>query len=223
MGIAYNTSIVKAGLVLHLDAANVKSYPGTGSVWKDLSGKSNHATLFNAPTFLNGIVSWNGTNQYAQVTANQDSLDFSVEQTVIIWMKHSFTTGRRNPWDQAYGGYGTWTHEAGSSINYYYGSSGVNNVPYTSRGSATTPRDLWNMTAITRNASFVNWYLNGVLSNSGANVYPSQPTTAANIRIAAGYAGYWQGDMGQVIAYTRALTAAEIKQNFEAIRRRYGI
>jgi Concanavalin A-like lectin/glucanases superfamily len=223
MGIAYNTSIVKAGLVLHLDAANVKSYPGTGSVWKDLSGKSNHATLFNAPTFLNGIVSWNGTNQYAEVTANQDSLDFSIEQTVLIWMKHSFTTGRRNPWDQAYGGYGTWTHEAGSNINYYYGSSGVNNVPYTNRGSATTPRDVWNMTAITRNASIVNWYLNGVLSNSGANAYPSQPTTSANIRIATGYAGYWQGDMGQVIAYTRALTAAEIKQNFEAIRRRYGI
>lgn len=30
MGIAYNTSIVRDGLVLHLDAANPKSYPGTG-------------------------------------------------------------------------------------------------------------------------------------------------------------------------------------------------
>lgn len=223
MGIGYNTTIVRNDLALYLDAANVKSYNGSGSIWKDLSGKSNHATLFNAPTFSNGIVSWDGTNQYAQVTANQDSLDFSLEQTVIIWMRHSFTSGRRNPWDQAYGGYGTWTHESGSNINYYYGSSGVNNVPYTNRGSATTDRNVWNMTAITRNASFVNWYLNGNLSNSGANAYPSQPTTSANIRIANGYAGYWQGDMGQVIAYTRALTATEIKQNFEALRRRYGI
>ena len=47
MGIAYNTSIVRDGLVLHLDAANRKSYPGTGTVWTDLSGKGNHGTLMN--------------------------------------------------------------------------------------------------------------------------------------------------------------------------------
>ncbi len=38
MGIAYNTSIIRDGLVLYLDAANVKSYPGTGNVWKDCGG-----------------------------------------------------------------------------------------------------------------------------------------------------------------------------------------
>ena len=38
MSIAYNTSIVRDGLVLQLDAANVKSYPGTGTTWYDLSG-----------------------------------------------------------------------------------------------------------------------------------------------------------------------------------------
>jgi len=31
MAISYNTSVVRDGLVLHLDAANPKSYPGTGS------------------------------------------------------------------------------------------------------------------------------------------------------------------------------------------------
>lgn len=223
MGIGYNTSIVKESLALYLDAANVKSYAGSGTVWKDLSGRKNNATLFNAPTFSNGAVSWDGTNQYAQITANQESLDFSVAQTVIIWMRHSFTSGRRNPWDQAYAGYGTWTHEQGNNINYYYGSGGGNNTPYTASGSASTARSVWNMTAVTRDTSTVKWYMNGALSNSAANAYPTQPLTSANIQIANGYAGYWQGDMGQVIAYTRALTANEIRQNFEALRGRYGI
>lgn len=214
---------ISTGLVLHLDAANPKSYPGSGVVWGDLSGRNNNATLFNTPTFSNGMVSWNGSNQYAQITANQESLNFSVAQTVIIWMRHSFTSGRRNPWDQAYAGYGTWTHESGDNINYYYGSGGGNNTPYTGRGSASTARSVWNMMATTRDTTTVSWYMNGVLSNSAANAHPTQPLTSANIRIANGYAGYWQGDMSQIIAYNRSLLASEIRQNFEANRSRYGI
>lgn len=223
MAIVYNTSIIREGLALQLDAANVKSYPGSGAIWTDLSGKNNHATLFNAPTFSNGFVSWNGTNQFAQVTANQTSLDFRLEQTIIIWMRHSFTTGRRNPWDQAYGGYGTWTHETGTNINYFYGSAGSNATPYTAITSGATVKNVWNMMASTRNTSLASWYINGNLGTSSANLYPSQPVTSSNIRIANGYAGYWLGDIGQVIAYTRSLTATEIKQNFEATRGRYGI
>lgn len=48
--------IVSEGLVLYLDAANSKSYSGTGTTWTDLSGNSNNATLVNGPTYssLNG-------------------------------------------------------------------------------------------------------------------------------------------------------------------------
>src|SRR6056300_111169 len=45
MALAYNSRIVRDGLVLHLDAANVKSYPGSGSTWFDLSGNGNNFTL----------------------------------------------------------------------------------------------------------------------------------------------------------------------------------
>lgn len=39
MSISYNTSIIHNGLILHLDADNPKSYPSTGIVLTDLSGK----------------------------------------------------------------------------------------------------------------------------------------------------------------------------------------
>ena len=45
------TPIVTEGLVLYLDAANYRSYPGSGTDWIDLSGYGNHATLANWPIF----------------------------------------------------------------------------------------------------------------------------------------------------------------------------
>jgi hypothetical protein len=222
MATNYNPKIVTENLALALDAGNPKSYPGSGSTWYDLSGNSNNATLYNSPTFSGGIVSWNGTSQYAEISANETSLSFKTEQTVIIWMRHNIQSGRRNPWDQAYGGYGTWTHEQGLYIHYYYGSAGSNTTPYTAVRSATVTRNEWTMMAVTRNSSVVNWYENGTQSSSTSTAYTS-PLTTNNIRISRGYAGYWEGDMLQVLAYTRALSASEILVNYEATRGRLGV
>ena len=38
MGLGHGASIVRSGLVLSLDAANKKSYPGTGTAWTNLVG-----------------------------------------------------------------------------------------------------------------------------------------------------------------------------------------
>ena len=45
--------IVRDGLVLHLDAGSERSYPKSGTVWKDLSGNRNNSTLINGPSFSN--------------------------------------------------------------------------------------------------------------------------------------------------------------------------
>ena len=47
----YGPRIVTDGLQLYLDAANVKSYPGSGTDWRDLSGNSNTSSLVNGPTY----------------------------------------------------------------------------------------------------------------------------------------------------------------------------
>jgi len=66
----YGPKIVTSGLVLCLDAANKRSYPGTGTTWTDLSGNSNNGTLINGPTFnagnQGGIV-FDGTNDYISI------------------------------------------------------------------------------------------------------------------------------------------------------------
>lgn len=62
--------ITTDGLVLYLDAANQKSYPGTGTTWNDLSGKGNDGTLINGPTFdsgNNGSIIFDGVDDYVDM------------------------------------------------------------------------------------------------------------------------------------------------------------
>ena len=67
MGLAHSPSLVMNGLVLALDAANPKSYPGSGTTWTDLSGRGNTGTLTNGPTYSSangGSLVFDGTNDY---------------------------------------------------------------------------------------------------------------------------------------------------------------
>jgi hypothetical protein len=69
MGIAYNPAIIRSNLVLCLDAANPKSYPGSGTTWTDLSGFGNNGTLINGVGYSSdnlGSLSFDGVNDYAK-------------------------------------------------------------------------------------------------------------------------------------------------------------
>jgi hypothetical protein len=180
--------------------------------------------MYSLPSFTTstGFFTFNGTANYGTVI-NNASLNFSSAQTLQIVMRHSYTLGRKNPWNQAYGGYGTWTHENGENINQYFGNAGSNTTPYIGVTSAATPRNVWNVMCATRSTTEFKWYINGTLSSTTANPYGTLATTAADITVGNGYAGYWQGDMSRVTAYTRALTDAEVLQNFQVIRSQYGI
>lgn len=217
----YGPRIVLEGISLVLDAADKKSYSGSGSVWYDISGFGNHCSLPNAPGHSGNYFTFNGSSNYGTITSNSGSLNFSEGQTVMIVMRHTYTSGRKNLWNQAYGGYGTWTHEDGVNINYFYGDNGGDNTPYTALNSGTTSTGVWNVMCVTRDISTVVWYKNGVQTATMSNPYGSVPYTTTSITIGNGYAGYWEGDMACVLAYDIALTQGQVLQNFNAIRRRF--
>lgn len=65
--------IITDGLILHLDAANKKSYPGSGTTWNDLSGNGYDGTLTNGPTFDSGnggSIVFDGSNDYVEIPNN---------------------------------------------------------------------------------------------------------------------------------------------------------
>ena len=77
MATYYNPKIVTNNLFLYLDAANAKSYPGSGTAWKDLSGQNNDTTLVNGPTYNSnnsGCFVFDGTDDYLEVEAEIERL-----------------------------------------------------------------------------------------------------------------------------------------------------
>jgi hypothetical protein len=196
------------GLIIMLDATNTSSWDG--KTWNDMSGTGNSA-LPEVGTITKGEVGilFDGVSSL-QIPKSSSMDAWSQEQTIAIWMKHNFTSGRRNPWDQAYGGYGTWTHEQGGNINCYFGDAGVNNSPYTSANSSTTNRDVWNFMVTSRDRNTLRWYNNGALAGTRSHSYGDLTITSSGVRIGTGYAGYWIGEMGMVMAWDRALSQDEV-------------
>mgnify|MGYP001084714614 CR=1 FL=1 len=66
MGINYGRYVNRKGVILHYDAANIKSYSTSGTVWRDLSGGNHHGDLLGGVSYLSefkGALSFNGSDQ----------------------------------------------------------------------------------------------------------------------------------------------------------------
>ena len=238
MGVVYNPKIITDGLVIMLDAANPKSYPGSGTAWTDLTGNGYNATLINSPTYNSniGFISFNGTNQYADHTVptiSTGSTDFTFE----VWFK------MRTLPTASYGANGhIWGGENGNDVVLYVnpassGESKLNLIYDDSRYTGGTGH--FTDGTITAN-SWVQWtcqgresddtiahYLNGSLDRTFNSVRAGQESRNRNsdamIAYDSRYGGYSELDCAVIKEYHRILTADEVKQNFEALKGRFGL
>jgi hypothetical protein len=213
MAVEYNPRIVTDGLVLCLDAANPKSYPGSGTTWFDLSGRNNNGTLVNGVSFSsvnNGVFVLDGSNDYIDVPINLSSVNHTIFGAArYVTIGGRTFSGKNNNWLM-----GHWNN---STRNYFAGGW-VSNI---GAGESDTN---WRIYAATGNLSSDLWgfYVNGILNftpNSNGSAGPN------------GFAiGTWLGNgefsnshISHLIAYNRVLTNNEIQQNFNALRGRFGI
>ena len=215
---SYDVEMPTSGMIMLYDPLNSASW--SGSKWYDLSGYGNDANVTGSFTVEGSGLRFNGSN-YMVVNKSSSMDAWANEQTVAMWLNHNYTSGRRNPWDQAYGGYGTWTHEQGNSFNNYFGNAGVNNHPYVGYGSHGTPRDVWSLHITTRSRTTHRWYLNDSITVERSNPYGTLAATAARVAIGTGYAGAWLGLMGMVAAWNRALSPEEVATYYNATRGRH--
>ena len=96
MAINYNPTTVSDGLVLALDAANRRSYPGSGTAWTDISYRGNNGTLTNGPTFVAppynepfggaGGVYFDGSGDYIDNTSNYLVSSTTSTFTIEAWI-----------------------------------------------------------------------------------------------------------------------------------------
>jgi hypothetical protein len=214
MGVSYNTSVVRSGLVLYLDAANSKSYPGSGTVWTDLSGNGNNGTLTNGPTYSSangGVIVLDGTNDYVDISLNLTNQNYTIMGAArYVSVGGRTFSGKNNNWLM-----GHWS----TSTQNYYAEGWVSSVQ---AGLSDTN---WRLYAATGDYLADSWalYVNGVLSagpNSGGSTGPNGFTIG---RIGPGGTEHSNSHISFLICYNRVLTAAEVSQNFNALRGRYGV
>ena len=214
--------------MLHLDAANIKSYPGTGTTWNDLSGNGNNGTLVNSPTFnTSGYFTFDGINDHVTLANTLAIAQSAFSSTIEIIAYRNTTTN----FEVMFGG-GTQSMNNG----LYFGfRSATNNFMYAYYGNdqdGVTPSTniAWNSYTATYNAGQASRYRyfnsnllspsqsSGVTNTSSSNfaigAYQTSPGVISN---------HFSGRIAAVRVYNRELTSSEIRQNFEATRGRYDI
>ena len=96
MAIHYNPTTVSDGLVLALDAANTRSYVGSGTTWTDVSYNGNNGTLTNGPAYTTvgfnepfggaGGVYFDGSGDYLDIGSSTDFAFGTGDFTIEVWV-----------------------------------------------------------------------------------------------------------------------------------------
>jgi len=223
--------IVTDGLVLNLDAGNPYSY-SSGTTWSNTVAVSSSisGTLVNGTTYLNGAMVFDGTNDYVSIPSHATSSGL----TLSFWayMPNTFSDLRTLIGD------GNQSNTVGYIWIY---RSSTNGLQW--QFATNTTRNLINDTTIFAGslnawanyvfvADYTNYptgslttYKNGVLSTT--TTFPNVQIPLSRTRFIGSYdnSGTYplSGNISSYVEHDRALSQAEITQNFNALRGRYGI
>ncbi len=218
----YNeTTVIRDGLIMYLDAGIPASYPGSGTTWTDLTGNGNNGTFVNGPTFsttFGGVINFDGANDYVDVSgpnmSGSNYTVFGVARYVTIdaavypsgYEAGRLISAKNNNWLL-----GHW----GGYTGNYYAEGWVSSV---AGGTSDTN---WKFLAGTGNISGDNYelYVNGNLSvsNNGGSQGPNGFRLGSYI----GGSEFANGQIGAVLVYNRVLSRSEILQLTNYFRPRY--
>ena len=223
--------IVQLGLVLHLDAGNAASYPGSGTTWTDLSSNSKNYTLTNGPTYSSsngGIITFAGASSQRATSA------------ATLFNSTTFNTYTMNLWAYPTGAGNFVQVDGQATVNtgYHYSAIEISAAGVIKFGQwtggmttiATSTQSLiaWYNLVITYNGTTATAYVNGA-SVGSTNIIWSSPGANTFMALMAidttnmGTGAYASGSLGAFMVYNRGLTAAEVTTNFNTLRSRYGI
>lgn len=223
------STINTSGLLLHLDAANPSSYPGSGTTWSDISGNGNNCTLYNGVTFSSnngGYLVFNGSNSYAEIADNANLRPSSFTTSIWSYLNVLVPSPTCAPFSKvnASGSTSGWGHV----INTNGTMTGFIKVGSTEYGVASTVGGYmrwFNFVMTVNSGSSMTTYLNGVSIGSTAIPATTNTNTFA-IRLADSVDTFWSifgGFISHVLYYNRVLSASEVTSNYNAIRGRYGL
>jgi len=231
--------IIEDGLVLCLDAANINSYPKSGTTWSDLSGNGNHGALQNmdGANFSSdnrGSLTFDGTNE--KVNCGNFLSDAQSALSICVWFKPSYVpSGAQSPFRLVSRYFGTGL-TAGIVVLDTYGVTGVDGARFGISNSSNTyyqakadsvleAKWLFYVGTFSQANSKIKIYKNAQelasTNTSGTIGAYNYPWTIGEDNTTASVQEWFDGNMASVSIYNRALTADEIRRNYEATKGRY--
>lgn len=235
MALHFSSRIVTNDLVVLLDSMDSTSYPGSGSVWYDLSGYGHNANLYNMNSPSAGNTSGYDTttkymmfdrhlgssdgaaNNYAAIS-NTSILDNALCEngmTIDMWFRETgYVCTAFTKWN------GAWELYYCSTLTFRTQGTNGNDAG----ASVGTSAGTWRNIVATHDGVNRKLYVNTTNVLSDMNSVTGQNVTEP-ISIGAYNGGSYSayGAIPIYRVYTRALTTEEITQNYNATKSRFGL
>lgn len=223
--------IVTSGLVLLLDAGDQASYPGSGTTWTDLSGNGNNGTLTSGPTYSSadgGSLVFDGVDDYVINSSTTNIPVGTSSRTIEFWV---YPKGDTNVFVVlGTGGVGSTQIYSVQFYNisgttYLSSAAPTAGTNITISGAELPTLNVWNHIVFGNSGQAYFYYINGVLKKSGT--FGGTINTVGQKYLIGKRTDYasntMNANMARVSIYNRALSGAEITQNFDALRSIYGV
>ena len=219
---------VTDGLVFHIDAGNTSSYSGSGNTAYNLVNNSQTMTLYNVTKQpgTGGRFNFNGTNGYMKTTTNGLTSGQDIAHTVEMFVRFDqyqstrwwlsvvgqFNNGAHHWISHGNGGqstaFGVWSGNTQLTLNPFFKLAGQ-----------------WQHLVVTFNGNnVITGYVDGVQTEQKNNCSDFNfINTDWTIGQPSGTETRFDGKITIMRLYNRALTAAEVRRNFNSGRQRHGI
>tara|TARA_R110002020_G_scaffold240769_2_gene453833 strand:+ start:904 stop:1563 length:660 start_codon:yes stop_codon:yes gene_type:complete len=212
------TPIITDGLVFHVDAANRASYPRSTTAVLNDTINSNGGTANSSPTFTNDAFDFDGTDDYFQYSVTPNDLVGS-SFSIGAWINTDVSTQGMIISNTNASRFYIETYLRSGNLYCHWGIGSSQN---SATSAAQISTDTWHYYIATYDGNIATGFLNGVLKDTttiGAKSYGSN-----NLRI-----GYhlnslaFNGEIGPVHIYNRALSSTEVLHNYNALKGRFGL
>jgi hypothetical protein len=228
-------NVVTNGLTCYLDASDKNSYPGSGSLWYDMSGFGLHAS-WNSPSWSsNGSASY--FNTFGRMCRGYGSNRYGIDNTTgysIIWVSQT-NSGTSNSAFKFVNssttlGRGIFVHPGWVNNTIYFDQGGCcNSDQRTERTFTSGDFTNWRMWAVVSTIGERRIYMNGVMY--ARNTVPAANIGLDNTQLYIGgddvysseSSSNWDGKLSIFMVYNRGLSAAEIYQNYFVQKNKFSI
>jgi hypothetical protein len=228
------TCIETSGLVLHYDPSRTASYPGTGTTITDLTGQGRHGTMSNI-TFTSPYFTFNGTSSQISVTDSIGLEPQGGDWTIEVWVNQAVAGN-----DVLLGKF----NAGGLTTNVGYSIRTTSSTFYAQYGSGSGSGATLFQNSTNHTATIGTWYqIVYVFTNLAANTFEtfvngtsigsvnhslsSILNTTTNLYIGSynngEYPQWFDGKIGIVRMYNKALTSSEVLGNYNTDKSKYGL